>query len=354
MRSGSGTRHGMARRFATVMAAIGALLMSSGIALMAAPGPANANGVANGHHVTLKDWVCKYVGTPGVDEHLKNGNDGLIWVDSHATQGTWFKDAHGRSFVLLANVPRLPKPDASQCPVPEVIHATASLNLVDPSCENDNTPTFTVEGTHAILLWVKVNGEKVDATLGEPVTVEPGANVKALVLGADHLKFENGKHVMFLEGTLGPEVVNCTAVTPVAPTFVEPTCTTAPAVQTPTSELVTYAVTGTLTAGQKVTVVATLVDAETTHFAEGATTTWEHTFIEPTGCTAVSPPQVSPSTAKPKHHAQVTTPTVVSAGLAGDTATGSREQQGLALVATGLVLMAAAGAMAIRKGGEIR
>ena len=110
MRSGSGTRHGMARRFATVMAAIGALLMSSGIALMAAPGPANANGAANGHHVTLKDWVCKYVGTPGVDEHLKNGNDGLIWVDSHATQGTWFKDAHGRSFVLLANVPRLPKP----------------------------------------------------------------------------------------------------------------------------------------------------------------------------------------------------------------------------------------------------
>ena len=362
MRSGSRTRHGMTRRVATVMAAIGALLMSSGIALMAASGPADATGAGGGHHVTLKDYVCKYVGTPGVDERLKNGNDGLVWVDSHASQGTWFKDAQGRSFVLLANVPRLPKPDASQCPVPEIIHATASLNLVDPTCDNENTATFTIEGTHAKVLWVKVNGHKVEASLGEPVTVDPGAHVKAMVLAADHLRFENGKPFMFLEGTLGAEIVDCTAVTPGAPTFVEPTCTTAPAVQTPTSELVTYEVTGTVAAGQTVTVVATLVDSETSHFAEGATTTWEHTFIEPTGCTvvqppvvqppAVQPPVVSPPTTKAKHQAQVTTPTVVSAGLAGDTTAGSsREQQGLALVATGLLLMAAAGATAFRRGG---
>ena len=99
MRSGSGIRRTAARRFATVMAAVGALLMSSGIALMAAPMSADATASAGGNVVqknkppkeNLKDWVCKYVGTPGVDEHLKQGNDGLVWVSTHASQGSWFK-----------------------------------------------------------------------------------------------------------------------------------------------------------------------------------------------------------------------------------------------------------------------
>lgn len=59
-----------------------------------------------------KDWVCKYVGKPGVDERFSH----LIWVDTAATQGTWFNDAQGRSFVLLADAPHDPVPSETGCP----------------------------------------------------------------------------------------------------------------------------------------------------------------------------------------------------------------------------------------------
>jgi hypothetical protein len=71
----------------------------------------------------VKVWVCKYVGTPGVDETLKNGNDGLIEVsantltDQEVTVGASFPDAQGRSLVVQIGGER---PDISVCPVPEV------------------------------------------------------------------------------------------------------------------------------------------------------------------------------------------------------------------------------------------
>ena len=49
-----------------------------------------------------KVYVCKYVGTPGVDERLQTGQN-LIEVSVHATGGTavglYFADKHGRSYV---------------------------------------------------------------------------------------------------------------------------------------------------------------------------------------------------------------------------------------------------------------
>lgn len=50
-----------------------------------------------------KVWVCKYVGTPGEDEHLKPGKN-PIEVNANAVPpnpvvGTFFNDAQGRSFV---------------------------------------------------------------------------------------------------------------------------------------------------------------------------------------------------------------------------------------------------------------
>lgn len=59
-----------------------------------------------------KSWVCKYVGKPGVDERFSH----LIWVDVAATEGSWFKDGQNNSYVLKADAPREPKPDASLCP----------------------------------------------------------------------------------------------------------------------------------------------------------------------------------------------------------------------------------------------
>jgi hypothetical protein len=72
-----------------------------------------------------KVFVCKYVGTPGVDERLQTGNN-PISVSVNAIQhnhwdGTvpgWFSDAHDRSFVLAYDTGQ-PKPDVSSCPAAE-------------------------------------------------------------------------------------------------------------------------------------------------------------------------------------------------------------------------------------------
>jgi len=44
-------------------------------------------------------WVCKYVGKPGEAERLKPGKQ-PIHVATSATEGNWFNDEQGRSFVL--------------------------------------------------------------------------------------------------------------------------------------------------------------------------------------------------------------------------------------------------------------
>ena len=93
------------------VAGLGVFVLGGGLALTAGATSADASGV-------LKDYVCKYVGTPGVDERLQTGNN-PIWVASDFPQGSFFNDAHGRSFVLIADTPRLdPEPDVSACPAP--------------------------------------------------------------------------------------------------------------------------------------------------------------------------------------------------------------------------------------------
>lgn len=124
--------------------------------------------------VEHKDWVCKYVGKPGVDERLKSGNDGLVWVDTHATQGSWFNDAQGRSYVLLANVAHDPKPDASQCPPadnpgpqpePKVVVTTSDPTFGPIAC-NATTYVKTWVETTTTTPYVLVDGKWV---LGTPV-----------------------------------------------------------------------------------------------------------------------------------------------------------------------------------------
>lgn len=71
-----------------------------------------------------KVYVCKYVGTPGVDERLQTGNNPIA-VSANAIPG-WdgstipfpFADAHGKS-VVIAPVTDGPEPSVSECPDPE-------------------------------------------------------------------------------------------------------------------------------------------------------------------------------------------------------------------------------------------
>jgi hypothetical protein len=410
MRSARGKRKTF-RRFASVMAAVGALLVSSGIALMVSPTSADAT------PPQLKDYVCKYVGTPGTGEHLKNGNDGLIWVDSHASTGTWFNDAHGSSYVLQTNVPKDPKPDASLCP-PGRVEISVDIHFVDPNCENENTASYYLTGdTDKVTVaedtapapgehitvtataktgyifdhWKTTYSEKykfgdaeenctvtdamADVTWTEPScenentvdytkvedqyveswetsgTWEPGGSVTVTATAVDGHLFagDPASPTKVFEHTFdGPEV-GCTVVDapvlPEPPTFVEPTCTTDPAVQLPDITGIEYVTTGDLVAGGSVEVTATAKEGYV--IPEGETTMWQHTFIVPTGCTIVSPPE-EPTTAP-----ETVTPTVVHAGLA-DTGSSSTQQQGLALMLAGLLLLAGAGGLVVVKGGERR
>src|SRR5574338_388741 len=86
-----------------------------------------------------KSYVCKYVGTPGVDERLQTGRN-PIWVDTHALLGSdgetyvgqEFKDAQGRSVVIVANTPKLnPEPGIDACTGP----------TEEPSEEPSETPS---------------------------------------------------------------------------------------------------------------------------------------------------------------------------------------------------------------------
>lgn len=66
-----------------------------------------------------KVFVCKYVGTPGVDERLQTGqnpiNVSINAIPGGASVGAYFADAQGRSFVLAFDTGQ-PEPSVSECP----------------------------------------------------------------------------------------------------------------------------------------------------------------------------------------------------------------------------------------------
>lgn len=79
---------------------------------------------SNNKKTVKKVFVCKYVGTPGVDERLQTGQN-PISVSVNAIQhnqwdGTvpgYFSDAHDRSYVLAYDTGQA-KPNVSACPTP--------------------------------------------------------------------------------------------------------------------------------------------------------------------------------------------------------------------------------------------
>src|SRR5262245_28795975 len=69
-----------------------------------------------------KWFVCKYVGTPGVDEVLQTGNNPISVSEnaipvSPVVPGTFFNDSQGRSYVLVEDTGQ-EEPDPSECPPP--------------------------------------------------------------------------------------------------------------------------------------------------------------------------------------------------------------------------------------------
>lgn len=90
-------------------------------------------------------WVCKYVGKPGVDERLKDGKNPDN-VSVNATVGEWFKDGQDNSFVLDVVTAENSTGKGNSysgnktCPSGSpVTHVTASVQFVEPTCQNGNS-----------------------------------------------------------------------------------------------------------------------------------------------------------------------------------------------------------------------
>lgn len=162
-------RDGAPRASRLTLVVLAALLPVTAVLVAAAPvdakgGPGGGGGGSGGGGGTPhKSYVCKYVGTPGVDERLQTGQN-PIWVanasltggkDEPVQVGDTFSDAQGKSVVIVANTPKLdPEPDVSQCPAPvgpEKVTPTAPTATA-PTCDADGSlvvPADTATVTYA-------------------------------------------------------------------------------------------------------------------------------------------------------------------------------------------------------------
>ena len=101
-------------KFAVGVAAASTLAL--GVALV---GPLGAQ-AAPGDPDLTKAFVCKYVGTPGVEVRLQTGNNPISvdckeWMEI----GTPFNDSQGRSIVIAWGYPgQKDEPGIDQCPPP--------------------------------------------------------------------------------------------------------------------------------------------------------------------------------------------------------------------------------------------
>jgi hypothetical protein len=95
-----------------------------------------------------KAFVCKYVGTPGVDERLQTGQN-PIDVDFASLEGIpvvgqFFSDAQGRSVVIAIDVGQ-EEPGVESCPPPEGPPPTPHLFAAETVC-NPTSGEFDVTG----------------------------------------------------------------------------------------------------------------------------------------------------------------------------------------------------------------
>ncbi len=253
---------------------LGALVAAFGVFVVVALAGDKVVG-PNGEHQVV---VCKYVGTPGVDERLQTGQNPIV-VDSNALEegftGTFpwqFVDAQGRS-IAIRWAADSHDGAISECPAPQgLIEVTASAPAFhDPTCPLEakvDLPTvtgvtYTVVGTVAP---------------GQTVTVRATAQEGYVLVGTHEWMH-----------TFGNVPENCEApieVTATAPTFQEPTCELGAKVDLPTVTGVTYAVVGTVAPGQAVEVEATADEG----YVLVGTHAWTHTFGNvPENCGAPPP-----------------------------------------------------------------
>lgn len=366
------------RRLATFVATLGMLAMSSGVALMATATAAEEGPNQEGYWETLPGEVCDKtdVGAESGGYLVPSAPEGMEWSKLIIKKGsgnigvenqvfespvagevyTWVgfdpKQSGGWSHTIL-------------CAVPLV--ATAEISVTQPSCANQNTPA------------IEFSGENVDFPFEVDGTVAPGETVTVTASASGGALFEGGgttkvfDDVVFDDAEEDCDIVSPPEdVTPVAPVFIDPDCSTEPQVVLPEPTVVDeevpsklgavvmtadvdgvhYEVSGDIVAGGTVEVTASAIEPAV--LAEGSETFWTHTFADVADCTEVLPPGETPTVTPPAVTPTVVTPTVVSAGLLPGSES-VRGDRGLVLLATGMLLMlVAAGLGMVRPGGAVR
>ena len=206
-------RKGMSRAAVVVLAALTPI-----VGLLVVTQPATSSPSKAVH----KSYVCKYVGTPGIDERLQTGKN-PIWVDNHALTGKdnsvvkvgdTFSDKHVKSVVIVANTVKLnPEPSISACPVPvgptEVTAVAPSATV--PDCTKDGS--LKVPKSTTAITYESTPSGKGPGTYTVTATAKPGY----VIVG------DAAWTVEVLPKVTGE--VCLTKVEATAPTVLAPTCT---------------------------------------------------------------------------------------------------------------------------------
>ena len=137
-----------------------------------------------------KVFVCKYVGTPGVDERLQTGQNPISVsvnaIPAGASVGAYFADAQGRSLVIAFDTGQ-GDPD---CPTPQNPTTTTSSSTTSTTTTDAATTTTTcpdcVPNTNAATTTTSTPGPTTVAPStsttqpGTTTTAPPGATTTTL------------------------------------------------------------------------------------------------------------------------------------------------------------------------------
>ena len=125
--------------------------------------------LSNSVHAAPSDkvFVCKYVGTPGVDEVLQTGDNPISvsvnTIPEDAEVGSFFPDAQGRSFVLAFDVGQ-EEPDRSECPLPEGPPTTTTVGGPTTTSPGDYPPRATTTTSPVAMTSTTVAGPGLPPT----------------------------------------------------------------------------------------------------------------------------------------------------------------------------------------------
>lgn len=245
MRSGRGNGRTITRSIATVMAATGALLVSSGIALGAvhttAPAAHEQHQPVSVCHATSSDtnpYVYQVVDNDSVKlkGHLQHKTDpNKAWKSATTWNGTAYPaGASKRDFIgsYTDESGTFHQEDGvvteewcTSGAVPET--ATADVVFADPTCDNGNVGTAELLGDHVgFTVPTSTPGPGEDTYL-------PGTDILVLATADEGYAFEDGSRVQQFTWTFGPVVAGCTVVPPVTPPVVNPPVVNPPVVNPP-------------------------------------------------------------------------------------------------------------------------